>query len=125
MCIMTFGLALAGISFLTAKHSGGMNEGIAGLFYLFCGVVFPISVLPAWGVAFAKILPITYWLELVRRALGLGVGIDPSLSGISTLSCIGILCLSSLAFAAVALAIFKAGDTFARKKGLIDMTTAY
>jgi ABC-2 type transport system permease protein len=124
-CIMTFGLALAGISFLTAKHQGGMNEGIAGVFYLFCGVVFPVSVLPSWGVAFAKILPITYWLELVRRSLNLGTGMDTALAGASTNYCLLVLCISTMIFTIVALAIFKVGDTVARQKGLIDMTTAY
>jgi ABC-2 type transport system permease protein len=124
-CIMTFGLALAGVSFLTAKHQGGMNEGIAGVFYLFCGVVFPVSILPSWGVSFARILPITYWLELVRRSLDLGVGMDSALAGTSTMTCLLILCVSTIIFTMLALAIFKAGDTVARKKGLIDMTTAY
>jgi ABC-2 type transport system permease protein len=124
-CIMTFGLALAGVSFLTAKHQGGMNEGIAGVFYLFCGVVFPVSILPSWGVTFARILPITYWLELVRRSLDLGVGMDSALAGTSTMTCLLILCISTIIFTILALAIFKAGDTVARKKGLIDMTTAY
>jgi ABC-type polysaccharide/polyol phosphate export permease len=122
---MAFGLALAGVSFLTAKHQGGMNEGIAGLFYLFCGVVFPVSKLPEWGVAFAKVLPVTYWLELIRRSLNLGVGMDPALASISTETCLLFLCLSTIVFTIIALAIFKAGDTVARKKGLIDMTTAY
>jgi ABC-2 type transport system permease protein len=125
LCIMSFGLALAGLSFLTAKHQGGMNEGIAGVFYLFCGVVFPVSILPAWGMSFARILPITYWLELVRRTLNLGVGMDSTLSAYSTNYCIAILCISTVVFSIIALAIFKAGDTIARKKGLIDMTTAY
>jgi len=125
LCIMAFGLALAGVSFLTAKHQGGMNEGIAGVFYLFCGVVFPVSILPSWGMSFARTLPITYWLELVRRTLNLGVGMDSTLSGYSTGYCIAVLCLSTLVFSMLALGIFKAGDTIARKKGLIDMTTAY
>ncbi len=125
LCVMSFGLALAGISFLTAKHSGGMNEGIAGLFYLFCGVVFPISTLPAWGVSFAKILPITYWLDLVRRVLDLGADIDPALSGVSTGSSMLILIVSTIVFSIFAVGIFKTGDYIARKKGLIDQTTAY
>lgn len=125
LCIMAFGLALAGISFLTAKHSGGMNEGIAGLFYLFCGVVFPVSILPGWGIAFAKTLPITYWLELVRRSLNLGVGVDAALAEASTAYSLGILLVSTLVFSVIALTIFKAGDTLARKKGLIDATSAY
>ena len=125
MSIMAFGLALAGVSFLTAKHSGGMNEGIAGLFYLFCGVVFPISVLPAWGITLAKLLPPTYWLEMIRRTLHLGVGADSTLSGVSTYSIFLILIVSTIIFSILAVAIFKMGDLIARKKGLIDQTTAY
>jgi len=125
LCIMSFGLALAGISFLTAKHSGGMNEGIAGLFYLFCGVVFPISILPAWGISFAKILPITYWLDLVRRVLDLGADVDPALTTVSTQSSFLILIISTIIFSIFAVGIFKAGDYIARKRGLIDQTTAY
>ena len=124
-CIISFGLALAGISFLTAKHSMGMNEGIAGIFYVFCGVVFPISILPAWGIAFAKILPVTYWMELIRRALGAGVGVDSTLAEGSTTSGLFILCISTIVFVLFSLGIFKLGDYIARKKGLIDMTTAY
>ncbi len=68
-CICTIGVALAGVTFLTAKHSSGINEGIAGLFYLFCGVVYPITVLPQWGQTIGLAIPITYWLELMRRSL--------------------------------------------------------
>ena len=123
--VMSFGLALAGISFITAKHSGGMNEGIAGVFYLFCGAVFPISILPAWGIAFAKMLPITYWLDLVRRVLNLGAGVDPVLSSVSTGTSLMILVFSTIIFSVLAVGIFRLGDHVARKNGLIDMTTAY
>jgi len=123
--VMSFGLALAGISFLTAKHSGGMNEGIAGIFYMFCGVIFPVSILPAWGIAFAKILPITYWLDLIRRVLNLGVGVDSALSDVSTESSLLVLIVSTIVFIVLAFGIFKIGDYLARKNGLIDMTTAY
>ncbi len=123
--IMAFGLALAGISFITAKHSMGMNEGIGGIFYLFCGVIFPVSVLPGWGIAFAKILPTTYWLDMIRRTMGVGAGVDPALAGVSMTSSLLILCISTVAISIFAVLIFKLGDYIARSKGLIDMTTAY
>ncbi len=124
-CVMSFGLALAGLSFLTAKHSMGMNEGVAGIFYMFCGVIFPISILPAWGISLAKVLPVTYWLELIRRTLDLGVGIDTALAGISTVDSLWILSISTIVFAIISVGIFKLGDYVARSRGLIDMTTAY
>ncbi len=123
--IMAFGLALAGISFITAKHSMGMNEGISGIFFLFCGVIFPVSVLPGWGIAFAKILPVTYWLDMIRRTMGVGAGVDPALSGVSMMSSLFILCVSTIVISIFAVLVFKIGDYIARSKGLIDMTTAY
>ena len=125
LSLISFGLALAGVSFLTAKHSGGVNESIAGIFYLFCGVVFPVHTLPLWAVSFSKILPITYWLEIVRRTLGLGVGVDTALASTSTADSLIILCVSTIIFTIIAFSIFFLGDHLARKKGLIDMTTAY
>jgi ABC-2 type transport system permease protein len=126
-CILTIGIALAGISFLTAKHSAGLNEGIGGAFYLFCGTVFPLTVLPAWGQAVGMSIPITYWLELVRRSLYPGGGIEAisGLGGFSTPTILLFLTLSALAFLGLSLAIFRYADRVARQKGKIDMTTSY
>jgi ABC-2 type transport system permease protein len=125
LSVIAFGLALAGISFLTAKHTMGMNEGIAGVFYLFCGVIFPLSVLPAWGISFAKLLPVTYWLDLIRTSLGAGTGVDTALAGTPVVTGIIILIISTIVFALFSIGTFKLGDHLARKKGLLDMTTAY
>lgn len=125
LSVIAFGLALAGVSFLTAKHTMGMNEGIAGVFYLFCGVIFPLSALPGWGISFAKIIPVTYWLDLIRTSLGAGAGADAALAGTSIGTSFAILIVSAIIFAVFSVAMFKLGDYLARKKGLIDMTTAY
>src|SRR5207245_6463501 len=47
--LLAIGICLGGISFLTAKHTHGLAEGIPGLFYVFCGVLFPLSVLRHLG----------------------------------------------------------------------------
>jgi ABC-2 type transport system permease protein len=126
-CICMIGIALAGVSMLTAKHGYGINEGIAGAFYLFCGVVFPITVLPGWGQAIGMVIPITYWLELVRRAVLSGSGVQniSGLEGFSNLEILIFLVLSTLLFFVLSLAIFRYADYLARKKGKLDMTTAY
>jgi ABC-2 type transport system permease protein len=127
LCIIMIGIALAGISFLTAKHGAGINESIAGVFYLFCGVVFPILVLPDWGQAIGKVIPITYWLELVRRSLqpGSGVSAVGGLSNYSGGEIVLFLVISTVAFFLVSIGIFRYADHLARKKGKIDMTTTY
>ena len=126
-CIASIGFALAGISFLTAKHSTGINEGIAGAFYLFCGAVFPLTVLPSWGQQIGAAIPITYWLELIRRSLYPGEGIE-YLSGLQDFSdpmILALLMISALAFLAISLGIFRYADRLARREGKIDMTTTY
>lgn len=129
-CLVSIGIALSGITFLTAKHSGGINEGIAGLFYVFCGVVFPLTQLPAWGQSLGFAIPVTYWLEAMRRALLPGVLSGDSLvgtgmGGISNIWLVVLLAVSALFFYFLSILIFKLGDYLARRAGKIDMTTAY
>lgn len=126
-CIGAIGIALAGVSLLTAKHSAGINEGIAGAFYLFCGAVFPLTILPAWGQAIGLAIPVTYWLEEVRRAIYPGGGIE-ELSGLqaySDLTILGFLALSTVLFLALSVVIFRYADRVARRKGKVDMITSY
>ena len=126
-CLVAMGLALAGISLLTAKHSTSINEGVGGLVYLLCGAVFPITVLPAWGQAIGLTIPVTYWLELIRRSLYPGEGIEllGGLQGFSDVTILLFLLVSTLVFTAISLAIFHYADRLARRKGKLDMITTY
>ena len=127
LCLIAIGICLAALSFLTAKHVHGLAEGIPGIFYLFCGVLFPLSVLPSWGEAFGKTLPLTYWFDLNRRILippeTLAL-VQTNLPG-NNLSTLGILFVSTLLFYVISLGLFRVGEHMARKAGKIDMTTAY
>ena len=133
-CICILGLALGGISFLTAKHSIGINEGLAGVFYVMSGVVFPITILPAWAQSISKVLPVTYWMEAVRRAIEPGAmrelvetsGFDVTgMAGVSNLTMMLYLFLSAAAFFVLSMGVFRVTDYIARKKGKVDWTTAY
>ncbi|MDH7508831.1 MAG: ABC transporter permease [Methanomassiliicoccales archaeon] len=124
-CICTIGIALAGISLLTARHGAGINEGVAGVFYLFCGVIFPITFLPPWGQTVALFIPITYWLELLRRAMMPETVSISGLGGYSTQEMAVLLLVSILLFLFLSLIILRYADFLARKKGKLDMTTAY
>ncbi len=133
-CICILGLALGGVSFLTAKHSIGINEGMAGVFYVLSGVVFPITILPTWVQPVSKILPVTYWMESVRRAVEPGVmreladtsGFDVTgMGGVSDLTMMLYLLVSAVAFFVLSIGIFRIADHIARKKGKVDWTTAY
>jgi len=123
------GLALGGVTFLTAKHAMGINEGVAGIFYVLSGVIFPITILPGWAQSISKFLPVTYWMEGVRRGLEPGVitalGPTTGLQGFSDLQLLLTLLLTAVAFLFISLAIFRYADKVARRKGKIDWTSAY
>jgi ABC-2 type transport system permease protein len=123
------GLALGGVTFLTAKHAMGINEGVAGIFYVLSGVIFPITILPGWAQTISKFLPVTYWMEGVRRGLEPGVitalGPTTGLQGFSDLQLLLVLVLTAVAFLFISLGIFRYADKVARRKGKIDWTSAY
>jgi ABC-type uncharacterized transport system permease subunit len=92
---------------------------------VFCGVLFPLSVLPAWGRVIGQGIPLTYWFDITRRLLAPSLNVDSTLVGYDDLTILALLVVSSIAFFALSVAIFKAGEYFARKAGKIDMTTSY
>jgi ABC-2 type transport system permease protein len=129
-CLLAIGITLGGMTFLMARHTQSLAEAVPGIFYVFCGVLFPLSVLPGWLQGVGRAIPLTYWFELSRRIL-LSPADQASLApltglgGFSDLTILGFLALSSLIFFGLSLGVFKLGEYLARKAGKIDMTTSY
>jgi ABC-2 type transport system permease protein len=124
--VSAMGVILGGISFLTAKHMHGMNESVAGIFYLFCGVLFPISMFPAWGQSISLAIPLTYWFEAIRRVMAPEtLGISTSLSQLDIGVLMLILVASTIILVLISYFVFKGADYLARRKGVIDMITSY
>lgn len=120
------GLLLAGITMQIVRHEGFLGEAVAGALYIFSGAIFPLEVLPAWLRPVGFAMPVTYWLELMRRALvGEVAQAFPTLAGFSNLELLAILLGLSLLFGGIAFRIFKWCELRAREKGLIDRTTNY
>ena len=127
LCLVAIGVCLAAVSFITARHVHGLAEGIPGLFFLFCGVLFPISVLPEWGQNIGRAIPITYWLDLERRILlqaDTWNHVTTNILG-DNLYILALLLVSTLAFYFLSVVLFRLGEYLARRAGKIDMTTAY
>jgi len=118
------GIALAGASIIVARHSMNLNEGLAGAFYLLCGAVFPLEVLPRWVLPFSLALPFTYWLELIRRTLT-GRPYAVPLRGQSDAALWGILAVSTVGLAMASMTWFAWCERKARTDGLIDWKTNY
>jgi ABC-2 type transport system permease protein len=120
------GLALASIVLTITHGSWLVGEAVAGALYLFCGAVFPLDALPWWLRPVGYVMPVTYWLELVRRALvGPAAHVYPSMSGISDAELLTLLVIMTLGLSVLATATFRRCDFLARERGLIDRTTNY
>ncbi len=120
------GLLLAGITLMMARHSYFVGDVVASGLFLFTGAIFPLEVLPAFLRPIGYILPITYWLELLRRALvGSVAEAFPTFTMLSNGHLLLILFASSLVFGLAAILVFRRCDHLARERGLIDITTNY
>lgn len=124
--IAAFGIMLAGIVLLTARHGFQMGESVAAVFFFLGGVVFPIQILPAWVQPISYALPVTYWVEAVRRSLIGSTGqADSFLAALPTGELIGLIVGTTALFFALAVLVFRYFDRAARRKGRIDITTSY
>jgi ABC-2 type transport system permease protein len=120
------GLTLASIVLTIAHGSWLVGEAVAAALYLFCGAVFPLDVLPAWLQPVGYMMPVTYWLELVRRALvGRVVQQHHSLAAIGDGELLCVLVMMTVALGGIATLMFRRCDFIARERGLIDRTTNY
>ncbi len=120
------GLILAGIAMTIANHVWFLGDVAAGALYLFSGAIFPLDVLPAAIRPIGFIMPITYWLELLRRSLvGSVAEAFPTLSRFSNAQLMGILLGLTAIFAVLSAVIFLWCEHRARERGMIDMVTNY
>lgn len=122
LATLAVGILLAGIALVTAMHSFSATEAVAGVFYLASGCVYPIDVLPGWMQSVSKVLPFTYWMEIIRRGC-LGSRLTPSLAGLSDLQLVGIMSATTVGLLALSHFGFSLCDYLARLHGKIDQKT--
>jgi len=120
------GLTLAGTMLLLVHHMWELGGAVAGALYLFSGAIFPLDVLPPFLRPLGYIMPITYWLELLRRSLvGSVAQAFPTLSGFNNAQLMGILLGLTVAFAILSVGSFRWCERRMRELGVIDVTTNY
>ncbi len=90
---------------------GAMVQAVRGLFTVFCGMSFPIVVLPEWGRAIALSLPPTYLIGDLREVLLIGSDLAALVPDLSILLAMGLLLCG---LAAVA---FRRTERYARRGG--------
>ncbi|HAV76878.1 MAG TPA: ABC transporter permease [Anaerolineae bacterium] len=71
-----YGLGFAFASLvITVKEANAFVFLIRGLVMIFCGITFPVAILPDWMQSFAKWLPQTYLIHGMREAAFANAGI--------------------------------------------------
>ncbi len=126
LAITAIAIALASITFLTARHARGIAEGIPGIFFLLCGVLFPLHVLPSWAQAIGRAIPLTYWFSVIRGLIlppevQLDSGIGPYTLG----EAFAILAATALLSILLSVVIFHRLEAMARRRGRIDALSGY
>ncbi len=85
-----YGLAMAFASLvITAKEAHNFVFLVRGLVMIFCGITFPISILPGWMQGVARWLPQTYMIDAIRSAALGGATISDLLPSITILLAFG------------------------------------
>jgi len=117
-CFIGLGFVLSAINIMTARVQFLLSDYVSGILYLFGGVVFLPSVLPAWGQAVSEVLPITYFLSSIRSAF---LNQTPSTVGTDLV----YLVITMVATVIVGVAFFRMAMYRARRDGLIDKKEEY
>lgn len=76
----SFSFALAGLTFII-KRTNDLNQFLWPTMTFFCGLAFPVEVLPTWAQIISWAFPLTHGLNITRKALLLGYGFfDPAIT---------------------------------------------
>jgi ABC-2 type transport system permease protein len=119
--LAVIGMAMAfGLMLLQAIDAHGYGELGASVLYVISGAIFPISVLPGALAVIGSLLPLVYWMEIIRRSL-LGANAIRMFPALSDADVLLRLVITTVVTLILAHLVFTWADRLARRKGLIDM----
>jgi ABC-2 type transport system permease protein len=120
--MLAIGVLLAAITMVTAQHGFTMAEGASGVLFLLCGAVFTVDILPQWVIGISHALPLTYWLEALRRSM-LHAPFIESLSALSNGDILWRLTWTTGVTVGAAWLILWAAERLALATGKLDLKT--
>jgi ABC-2 type transport system permease protein len=124
--LSAIGVILGAITMQTARLNTDLGSLVSGGLYLFTGAIFPLDVLPSWLQPLGFIFPVTYWLEVSRRALlGANAARFPTFAGFSDWGLIGVLAVMTAALWLLSGWIYRVSLRRSKEQGLIDLETNY
>jgi ABC-2 type transport system permease protein len=136
MILFDLGMILAGLSLLVARHGGVIGEIVGGMLLLFAGAYFPPDILPPVLKEISLGIPVTYWLEGMRRSLEGGIltvtlpgggasPVSPILAAYNDTQLFGIVAVSGVVLAFGSILFFRWLEHEAQERGMIDRVTGY
>ncbi|HET9496138.1 MAG TPA: ABC transporter permease [Chloroflexia bacterium] len=138
--LLGLGIVLAGVALVIARHGGSIGEVTAGSLLLFSGAYFPVDILPPVIREISMGVPVTYWLEGMRRAIHGGIltypapgaeagtterPISPMLASLDNWQLLAILAVSAGAAAVISVLFYQWVENQAKERGMIDRLTGY
>ena len=121
--IVGLGIALGAVCVQLRNDAWGYPQAVAGSVFLLCGAIFPLDTLPRALQLLGAALPMTWWIEGVRRAL-LGTTSPGLLGELSTPLLLLVLTVGTVLITLAAPRLFRIGIDRAREKGYVDRSTA-
>lgn len=126
VCLCLMGIFIGTWTLTIRNESWQIGEAVAAALYLFSGAIFPISTLPPFLQPIGYLLPLTYWLELIRRALlGPSAAVFPPFAAWSNANLFGVLILITIVIAVLTFGAYQRFDRIAREKGLLDVQSNF
>lgn len=122
--ILAVGLVAVAASITAAGESWRLPEALSAALYLISGAIFPTTLLPGPLAAVAAAMPLTWWLEALRRGL-LGPSARVSYPALSDGQVLLVLAGLTLVWGAAASLLFVLADRRARHLGTLDRESGF
>ncbi len=122
--ILALGLGVVSVAMSISGEAWRMPEGVGAALYLVCGAIFPITILPGFLQVVAKAIPLTWWLEAMRRGL-LGPEAVRSLPAATNGYVLGMLAALTVGAMVIASIVFGVTEHRARSLGILDRESTF
>jgi ABC-2 type transport system permease protein len=138
--LLSLGIVMAGVALVVARNGAAIGEVVGGSLLLFSGAYFAVDILPTPLREISLGLPITYWLEAMRRAIEGGIltvavpgpngqvvtqPVSPLLAQFDNWQLLGILVVSAVVCTVVSYLFYNWVENAAKERGMIDRLTGY
>ncbi|HEY3237947.1 MAG TPA: ABC transporter permease [Acidimicrobiia bacterium] len=122
--VIALGLLAVAVALSVSREAWHIPEAISASLYLVSGAIFPVDILPGPLRVVSEAMPLTWWLEALRRGL-LPAGARVSFPALAQGEVLGLLAVSTTVSLVLALIIFTWAERRARRLGILDRESGF